>query len=197
MNLQLYYQLQAKLGTLNAQVDALNAGLEEVRDTFNQIDPNQLGANSAAPQPPAGIPNSPPNSPSNSTTQPVGQPPKQRRKLSAPVLTGPLKDVVEDMISQKAADAAAAAAPKRIAPYEVEVRDVGIGPSNDYWATVYDAKNNETAMVPVPRGTYEEFKQDPDGLVVDLGPETLEKTEWLPVQTEPQATAEQAVTTEA
>jgi hypothetical protein len=193
MTLQEYYELQGKLKMLDAAMATMDATIEEVRDTFSKIDPTQLGVGSAS-QTSAVTPTvtlTPPAAP-----VPVAQP-KQRKKLNAPVLTGPLKDVVEDMLSQKAADEEAAAAPKRIAPYEAEIKSIGIGPGGEFYATVYDAKNNEEAMVEVPKSTYEEFQRDPDGLVIDLNGYMLEKAEWLPVNTEPTTDVAEATTTEA
>jgi hypothetical protein len=178
MTLQLYYQLQAKLQALETFASQFMTGLEEAREIFNQIDPNQLGGVVTG-QPPATSQYAPAAPPTTGAATP---PPKQRSKLNSPVLTGPLKDVVEDMLSQKRAEADAAAAPKRIAPYEVEVTNVGIGAGGEFWATVFDRKNNEEAMVPTQQSMYDEFQKDPVGLVLELGPETLAKTEWLPLQ---------------
>ena len=194
MTIQEYYELQGKLKMLDSVQATMESTIEEIRETFNRIDPTQLSTGTPTPQTPT-VTLTPP-APGNVTTpQPVAQP-KQRKKLNAPVLTGPLKDVVEDMITQKAAQEAADAAPKRIAPYEVEVKSVGIGPGGEFYATVFDAKNNEEAMIEVPRATYDEFQRDPDGLMMDLNGYMLEKTEWLPVNPEPTNTAE-AATTEA
>ena len=190
MDLQLYYELQAKMKALENSfqqaVQTMGQGLEEVRDTFNLINPSTLPAGfTPTSNPPAGPPvigGQPTVAPPTLTPTPPFVP-KQRSKLNTPVLSGPLKDVVEDMLTEKAQREADAAAPKRIAPYEVVVKRVAIGGTgNDYWATVLDPKYGEEAMVPVPKGTYDEYMKDPDGLVIDLGPDTLEKTEWLPVQ---------------
>jgi hypothetical protein len=187
MTVQDYYRLMTALQGLETQLD-------QVRQAFNVIDPNQL---------PTGTPtgNAPPGGaiqpPAVSAPAPAPAPvqKKPRKKMNAPVIHGALGDVVEDILNEKAKQEAAAAAPKRIAPYEVRIKDVAPGHDGKFYATVTDPKYGEEGMVPVPKEIYEDFQSAPDQqMVIALSPETLEKTEWFPAQQEPTATAEQAET---
>jgi len=191
MTIQEYYELQAALQSLNTQVEAITDRLEDVRDVFNRIDVNLLmprmpiSAGTAASQPVptnSGTPPPPPTTGNNTTSAPV-TPPKVRKKLNTPVITGPLGDVVKDILAEKEQAAQEAKGPQRMAPYEVEVKNVSITPNGDYVARVEDSANNMEAYVPIGQETYEEFNRDPEGLVIDLNKETLNKTEWLPLTT--------------
>lgn len=214
MTVQQYYEMQSELksmeklvlqGQLNQQ--ALEQQFEAVRDAFNGINPANLIGGSAAPANTGIAPTTPPpvappyggqlsSPPPGQLGGPVAVPAKPRKILNAPVIAdGALKDVVEDRLREKAKKEESDAPARRIAPYEVVVQKVAIGPSNDYFATVYDSKNGESAYVEVPKGTYDEFVKDPDGLIIDLGPETLEKTEWFPAK-EPKAAVEQTASVE-
>ena len=186
MNQQLYYQLQAKLQAIEVTTNQLNILFSEANDLFNQIDPNQLVGVATVAPPAQSTMSTGTTFPAPPLSTPAPVPvanPKQRVKLNTPVLVGPMKDMVEDMLTEKAEAAAAAEGIKRIAPYEVIVKDVKHNDlSNDYWASVYDQKHKEEALVPISKGTYDEFNRDPDGLAIDLDCNTLEKTEWFPVK---------------
>ena len=195
MTIQEYYELQAKLMALDKSFNGFcrdfESDLEDVRDTFNKIDVNTLGAGTPTPAGTAvsqpvptnsGTPPPPPTTTNSSTSAPVMQP-KVRKKLNTPVITGPLGDVVKDILAEKEQAAQEAKGPQRTAPYEVEVKNVSLTPNGDYVARVEDSKNNMEAYVPIGQATYEEFNRDPNGLVIDLNKETLTKTEWLPLST--------------
>ena len=188
MTIQEYYALQAALQSLDTQVEVITDRLEDVRDVFNKIDVNLLVAGAPTPagtavsQPAptsSATPLPPPTIGNSTTSAPVIQP-KVRKKLNTPVITGPLGDVVNDILAEKEKAATEAKGPQRVAPYEVEVKNVSITPNGDYIARVEDSKNNMEAYVPIGKETYEEFNRDPEGLVIDLNKETLNKTEWLP-----------------
>ena len=192
MTIQEYYALQAALQSLDTQVEVISKRLEDVRDVFNKIDVNLLmtgtptPAGTAVSQPVptnSGTPPPPPTTTNSSTSAPVMQP-KVRKKLNTPVITGPLGDVVKDILAEKEQAAQEAKGPQRMAPYEVEVKNVSLTPNGDYIARVEDSKNNMEAYVPIGQETYEEFNRDPEGLVIDLNKETLNKTEWLPLTTD-------------
>jgi hypothetical protein len=201
MTIQEYYELQSKLMMLDSAQSTMGAVIEEVRDVFNKIDVNQLTtgtptpAGTAVSQPPtnSGTPLPPPTTSNSNTSAPVVQP-KVRKKLNTPVITGPLGDVVKDMLEEKAAAAEEANGPVRMAPYEVEVKSVSIDGGGNYVARVEDSKNKMEAYVPIGKATYEEFNRDPDGLMVDLDGYILKKIEWIPLSESPMSITTTSVT---